>query len=76
MATHRKEIIILTSSSITGTTAIGNEEVIYIVKNTNPSTDIDVYTTSGETMDGLSTITLAGYEALTIVSDGSNWFIV
>lgn len=69
--------IILAANTITLTlpTAVLNESVITI-KNTGTGT-ITVNTTSSQTIDGSTSITLpVRYTSLSFVSDGSNWNII
>lgn len=55
-------------------TAVGNTNQ-YTVKN-NHSVNITVNTTSSQTMDGSTTITLTPNTALTFISNNSNWSII
>lgn len=65
-----------TSNSFTVTlpTAVGNAGQIYIIKNSGSGT-ITVDTTSSQTLDGQSTITLSQYNSITVESNNSNWSI-
>jgi hypothetical protein len=61
--------------SITLPTAIANQS-IYTIKN-NGTGVITINTTSSQTIDGSISITLpVRYEAVSLVSDGSNWNII
>lgn len=55
-------------------TAVGNTN-LYVVKNAH-SANITVNTTSSQTIDGTTTISVAPGESVSIISDNSNWFIV
>ena len=49
---------------------------IYWVKNTNSSAITLSSSGTSKTIDGQSSITLAQYDAYTVVSNGTNWFIL
>jgi hypothetical protein len=76
--------IIFASASVLGNitltlpTAVGVTGKQYIIKKVDPSRNLVIVDGSGtETIDGSATQSLnVQYEALTIVSDGSNWMIV
>ncbi len=55
-------------------TAVGNTNR-YTVKN-NHSASITVNTTSSQTIDGTTSITIAPSDAVDIISNNSNWFII
>ena len=71
------EVINITSGSGTYSlpTAVGNEGLIFYIKNSGTGT-ITIDPNSSETIDGDTSITLTLYEALTICSDGSNWIVL
>jgi len=64
--------------SVTLPTAVGATGKIYTVKKIDSSVNaVTVATTSAQTIDGQSTEPLARqYDAVTVQSDGANWFIV
>ena len=73
--------IVLYSSSTPGTitlpTASGVSGRLYTIKKISPSGFVNITPQSGEQVDNASVITLANFNAyLTVVSDGSNWWIV
>lgn len=45
----------------------------YVIKNLGSGV-ITVGTTSSQTIDGASTVTLNQYDVVTVISDGTNWF--
>jgi hypothetical protein len=61
--------------TVTLPTAVGIGGKLYVIKNTGSGT-ITVATTSSQTIDGLSTISLIQDESIEISSDGSNWTII
>jgi len=72
------EVIDCTSGTFTVTlpTAVGVTGQTYIVKNSGAGT-ITIATTSAQTIDGNSTISLSTqYASTTVVSDGANWKII
>jgi hypothetical protein len=75
------EIILVDAGSgnvvLTLPTAAGNSNA-YDVKKIDSSTHtVTVNTTSSQTIDGGATVTLqVQYASITLVSDGSNWFVV
>jgi len=63
------------TTTLTLPTAVGNTNQ-YQIKNTGVAT-VTIATTSAQTIDGSSTISLAvANTAITVISDGSNWQIV
>ncbi len=58
-------------------TAAGNSgKRVQIKKTTSDANAVTIATTSSQTIDGNSTITIARqYDAYTLISDGSNWLI-
>ncbi|MDQ5982953.1 MAG: hypothetical protein QG549_951, partial [Patescibacteria group bacterium] len=60
-----------TPPTLTLPTAVSNEN-LYIVKNIN-ATSVTIATTSSQTIDGASTISLNTNEIRHIISDSSNW---
>jgi Repeat of unknown function (DUF5907) len=79
--TTTDEIILVNASSgnitLTLPTAVANTEA-YDVKKIDSSTNtVTVNTTSSQTIDGGATAVLqVQYASITLVSDGSNWFVV
>ncbi len=69
--------IILGNGTVTITlpTPVGNRS--YTIKNIHASLTVTVATTGSETIDGASTVALSSqYDAITVISDGSNWHVV
>ena len=66
-----------TSGSFTVTlpTAVGCVGYQFVIKNTGSGT-ITLATTSAQTIDGASTQSISQYNALTVVSNGTNWIII
>ena len=68
------------SSNVTVTlpTAVGNKGKVYIIKKIDSSSNlVSVVTTSSQTIDGELTQPVSGqYNAMQIVSDNSNWYII
>jgi hypothetical protein len=60
--------------TITLPTAVGNTNR-YTIKN-NHSANITVDTTSSQTIDGTTTISIAPEDAVDIISNNSNWYII
>ena len=75
--TASDHIVIATSGTWTATlpTAASIAGTEYIIKNSG-SGIITVDPAGTETIDGSTTIDLAKYDSLTVVSDGTNWVIV
>ena len=62
--------------TITLPTAVGIAGKVYVVKsNMNTGVLLTVATTSSQTIDGSTTKTLARFDALKVISNGSNWEI-
>lgn len=61
--------------SVTLPTAVGISGREYVVKNSGTGV-ITLATTSGQTIDGFSSLVLSQYDSYTVVSDGANWIIV
>jgi hypothetical protein len=65
--------------NVTLPTAVGITGRIYNIKNSGTGT-ITIATTSSQTIDGASTITMDGsvkrYQTITVQSNGSNWIII
>jgi gas vesicle protein len=55
-------------------TAVGNTNR-YTVKN-NHSVDVTINTTSSQTIDGTTTLTIASEDSIDLISNGSNWNII
>ena len=62
--------------TVTLPTAVGISGKVYVIKS-NMSTGIllTVATTSSQTIDGVTTKSLARFDALKVISNGSNWEI-
>lgn len=60
--------------TITMPTAVGNTNQ-YTIKNIHTS-DIIVNTTSSQTIDGTTTITIAPEDSVDLVSNNSNWYVI
>lgn len=75
-STASTDYVYLVSGAHTMTlpTAVSNTN-LYTVKN-NHSANITIDTTSSQTIDGTTSISLAPEEAVGIISNNSNWFIV
>ena len=68
-----------TSESIEATlpTAVGNGGKEFIFKRASGSNDATINTYSSETIDGGSSFNIEHlYEAVTIISDNSNWYLI
>lgn len=64
---------VIVTPTVTVPTAVSNTNEIR-VKNIHASASLTVATTSSQTIDGLSTLTLAtGAAPVRLISDGSNW---
>ena len=51
--------------------------MVYIIKKTDSGTTSTLATTSSQTIDGATTLSMATqYEAVTVQSDGSNWWVI
>ena len=62
--------------TITLPTAVGNSGIFYRVKLI-AAIAVTIATTSAQTIDGSATIPLARiYSSLTIISNGTNWFVL
>jgi hypothetical protein len=71
--------IILGNGTITITlpAVAGAENKTYIIKNIHATLTVTVATTGAATIDGAATVDLSNqYDAISVVTDGSNWFIV
>lgn len=65
------------SFTITLPTAVSNSGVAYTIKKINIGNPLTVATTSSQTIDGSTSISLnVQYESIDIVSNGTNWFIL
>jgi hypothetical protein len=58
--------------TVTLPTAVGVTGKVYVIKNTGTGT-ITLATTSSQTIDGVTTMTIAGGAWVTVQSTGSNW---
>lgn len=67
-------VLVAGAHTITLPTAVSNTN-LYTIKN-NHSANITVNTTSSQTIDGTTTISLAPLESVQIISNNTNWFIV
>lgn len=60
--------------AVTLPTAIGIQGRVYVIKsNMNSGVLLTVNTTSNQTIDGSTSLTLSRYSALHVISNGSNW---
>lgn len=80
--TTSDDIVLCNASSgaftVTLPTASGNTGLQFVVKRLNSGSNaVTVATAGGQTIDGASTVSLSSqYEFITLVSDGSNWFLI
>ena len=66
-----------TTYAVTLPTAVGVQGLVYTVKsNMNAGVILTVNTTSSQTIDGSTSITLSRYSSLMVISNGSNWEII
>lgn len=75
-ATDSTVLVNAASVTVTLPTAVGITGRLYTVKMTAASGTVTVATTASQTIDGTSTHSLSSNAAITVQSDGSNWFIV
>ncbi len=69
--------IILGNGTVTITLLAPVKDRAFTIKNIHASNTVTVATTGSETIDGASTISLSTqYDAITVISDGTNWYIV
>ena len=62
--------------AITLPTAVGSAGRTYVIKsNMNAGVTLTLNTTSSQTLDGLTSKSLARYEAMQVISNGSHWEI-
>lgn len=62
---------------LTMPTAVNNGGKRIIIKRKNGSNSLTVSTSSGQTIDGSSSITIPyNYQSVTLVSDNTNWYII
>lgn len=79
IGTDLVEVIDCTANSFTVTlpTAASKTGRTYTIKNSGSGTTITIACTGGETIDGEATILLnVQYQALTVLSDGTNWKVI
>lgn len=63
--------------TLTMPTAVNNGGKKIIIKRKNGSNNLTVSTSSGQTIDGSSSITIPyNYQSVTLVSDNTNWYII
>ena len=69
-------LVDVTSGTNTQTlpTAVGFAGKKYVIKNSGTGTTT-VATTSSQTIDGVTTLTLTQYQCVTVISNGANWVI-
>ncbi len=72
-ATTDYAVFITDAHNQTMPTAVGNTNK-YDIKN-NHSANVTILTTSSQTIDGTTTISLSPQSAVTLISNGSNWSI-
>ena len=78
------QVILVDSTSairtITLPTAVGIKGKLYTVKDwkgQSATNNITIATTSSQTIDGASTVTMStNYQTVRVVSDGSNWSVI
>jgi hypothetical protein len=74
------EVVLLDASSntVTGTlpTAVGIEGTMFIIKCINATYTCTINTTSSQTIDGELSITLSAMESVTLISNGTNYYIL
>jgi hypothetical protein len=70
-------LVDVTGNTITVTlpTAVGIDGKNYVIKNSGNGV-VTVATTSGQTIDGVSSKSLKNNDSIEVISDGSNWVIV
>jgi hypothetical protein len=76
-AVAKTDYMYVCSAALTATmpTAVGNTN-LYTIKRTGTGT-VTVATTGGQTIDGVSTFTInTQYQAIGLISDGTNWVVV
>jgi hypothetical protein len=62
--------------AVTLPTAVGNTGLVYTIKsNMNTGILLTVNTTSSQTIDGATSVSLSRYSSLQVISNGSNWEI-
>ena len=60
--------------AVTLPTAIGIQGLVYIIKsNMNAGILLTINTTSTQTIDGATSVTLSRYSSLQVISNGANW---
>jgi len=69
------EAVILTNSSVTLPPPSAYQNFQYTVKDNGAGT-ASVLHNAAETIDGVASKSLIAYESVTVVSDGTNWFII
>lgn len=70
-------ILVSGATSITLPTAAGITGRQYTIKKTDSGTTSTIATTSSQTIDGATSIAMATqYEAVTVQSDGANWWVI
>ncbi len=76
-ATDHTKLCDCTSNNITVNLDQANPGIQYVIKKIDSSANtVTIDANGSETIDGQLTVTLtAQYESVTLVSDGSNWFI-
>lgn len=76
-ATSGIDVVALISSAGTATLppAAANTN-LYTLKNIDGTVSTTIHTTSGQTIDGSTTVTLVANQSIDVISDGSNWRIV
>jgi hypothetical protein len=67
----------ITTLTITLPTAVGNQNMYDLKKIDSSNKTVTVATTSSQTIDGSSsTVLKVQYASISVVSDGSNWYII
>ena len=63
--------------AVTLPTAVGATGLVYVVKsNMNAGVLLTVNTTSSQTIDGSTSLSLPRYNALQVISNGTNWEVL
>lgn len=71
----RTDHVVLSSGYLTLPTAVGNTN-LYMIKNTSDVYDLSVNTTSDQTIDSASSLSVSASSVVRLVSNGSDWITV
>lgn len=69
-------VLVNSTATITLPTAVGNTGINFTVKNITSGSNVTVNTTSSQTIDGQLTQLVGPHNAMCVVSDGSEWWII